>query len=433
MKWQLSLFLIFACFIPASGQNLSAAVSDISALYKKADAESYALMMRRYDEQIARLTEKAALANVFSIKAPVSGTAINNTLLPVNFIPGEIFGGPAGSFKEVQFGQQYISSFTFSPQLDILQPARIAEVPMSKTLHKLAKLQTAQAIVRLKNELAQGYFSILAYREQLQILSKSSQQADSLYQLISSRKEKGLASVQEVNDSRIYSIQQNQELEKLRNLITLQGEYLNALFSDSVQIGADASWYVELPTDMPPISTQLTSEIAELQFTYAVQNLRKVRLDQLPGLSLISNYAWQNNSNMRLFDPTQPWIQSQYVGLKLNWDLPLSANRITSLGLAKIGNNQAKLGLQQANDQSLLQKVKLEAESANASIQLRAADEIAGLEQESYRHVKNRFDVGLLDSEDLLRAHRKVIQSQLNAVSAKAAAAIALENIRNAR
>ena len=222
-------------------------------------------------------------------------------------------------------------------------------------------------------------------------------------------------------------------MEKLRNLITLQGEYLNALFSDSVQIGADASWYVELPTDMPPISTQLTSEIAELQFTYAVQNLRKVRLDQLPGLSLISNYAWQNNSNTRLFDPSQPWIQSQYVGLKLNWDLPLSANRITSLGLAKIGNNQAKLGLQQANDQSLLQKVKLEAESANASIQLRAADEIAGLEQESYRHVKNRFDVGLLDSEDLLRAHRKVIQSQLNAVSAKAAAAIALENIRNAR
>lgn len=390
-------------------------------------------MMRRYDEQIARLTEKAALANVFSIKAPVSGTAINNTLIPVNFIPGEIFGGPAGSFKEVQFGQQYISSFTLSPQLDILQPARIAEVPMSKTLHKLAKLQTAQAIVQLKNELAQGYFSILAYREQLQILSKSAQQADSLYQLISSRKEKGLASVQEVNDSRIYSIQQNQELEKLRNLITLQGEYLNALFSDSILIGADASWYVELPTDMPPISTQLTSEIAELQFTYAVQNLRKVRLDQLPGLSLISNYAWQNNSNMRLFDPSQPWIQSQYVGLKLNWDLPVSANRITSLGLAKIGNNQAKLGLQQANDQSLLQKVKLEAESANASIQLRAADEIAGLEQESYRHVKNRFDVGLLDSEDLLRAHRKVIQSQLNAVSAKAAAAIALENIRNAR
>jgi hypothetical protein len=87
MKWQLSLFLIFVCFIPASGQNLSAAVSDISALYKKADAESYALMMRRYDEQIARLTEKAALANVFSIKAPVSGTAINNTLIPVNFIP----------------------------------------------------------------------------------------------------------------------------------------------------------------------------------------------------------------------------------------------------------------------------------------------------------------------------------------------------------
>ena len=433
MKWQLPLLFIFGCSISASAQYSLPVISDISSLYKKAETESYALMMRRYDEQIARLTEKAALANVFSIKAPVSGTAINNTLLPVNFIPGEIFGGPAGSFKEVQFGQQYISSFTFSPQLDILQPARIAEVPMSKTLNKLAKLQTAQAIVRLKNELAQGYFSILAYREQLQILSKSSQQADSLYQLISSRKEKGLASVQEVNDSRIYSIQQNQELEKLRNLITLQGEYLNALFSDSIQIGADASWYVELPTDMPPISTQLTSEIAELQFTYAVQNLRKVRLDQLPGLSLISNYAWQNNSNKRLFDPTQPWIQSQYVGLKLNWDLPLSANRITSLGLAKIGNNQAKLGLQQANDQSLLQKVKLEAESANASIQLRAADEIAGLEQESYRHVKNRFDVGLLDSEDLLRAHRKVIQSQLNAVSAKAAAAIALENIRNAR
>ncbi|MFN5369872.1 MAG: TolC family protein [Bacteroidia bacterium] len=433
MKWPLLLFYFFGCFISASAQNRSSAVSDIAALYKKAEVESYAVLMRRYDEQIALLTEKAALANAFSIKAPVSATAINNTLIPVNFIPGEIFGGPAGSFKEVQFGQQYISSITFSPQLDVLQPARIAEVPMSKTLHKLAKLQTAQAIEQLKNELAQGYFSILAYREQLQILSKSAQQADSLYQLISSRKEKGLASVQEVNDSRIYSIQQNQELETLRNLITLQGEYLNALFSDSIQIGADASWYVDLPTDMPPISTQLSTDIAELQFTYAVQNLRKVRLDQLPGLSLISNYAWQNNSNSRLFDPSQRWIQSQYVGLKLNWDLPVSANRITSLSLAKIDNDRARLGLQRANEQSVAQKAKLDANFANASIQLRASDEIVALELESFGHVTNRFDAGLLDCEDVLRAHRKVIQSQLNAVSAKATVAIALENIRNAR
>jgi outer membrane protein TolC len=80
-----------------------------------------------------------------------------------------------------------------------------------------------------------------------------------------------------------------------------------------------------------------------------------------------------------------------------------------------------------------LVKAKLETESANASIQLRAADEIVTLEKDSYEHVVNRFDAGLLDSEDLLRAHRKVIQSQLNAVAAKASFAITLENMRNSR
>lgn len=433
MKWLLSICIVLSCFISVWAQKTAFPISDIASLYKKAEAESYVVLMRRHDERIALLTEKAALANVFSIKAPLNANAINNTLLPVNFIPGEIFGGPAGSFKEVQFGQQYISSFTFSPQVDIVQAARIAEVPMSKTLHKLEKLQTTQAIVQLKNELATRYFSLLAYREQLTILNKASIQADSLITLVNSRREKGMATAQEVNDARIYSLQQHQELEKVRNLIALQNESIDALFGDSVQIALTASWFVELPTDMPPISTQLTTDIAALQFTYASQNLRKVRLDQLPALSLMSNFAWQNNSNVRLFDPAQRWIQSQYVGLRLNWDLPVSATRITSLSLAKIGTYQAQLGLRQANAQATLVKAKLETESANASIQLRAADEIVTLEKDSYEHVVNRFDAGLLDSEDLLRAHRKVIQSQLNAVAAKASFAITLENMRNSR
>jgi outer membrane protein TolC len=432
MKWYFPIFLHLILSTTVFAQNGSTPISGLTSLYQKAENESYLVLARKYDEQIAVLTEKAALANAFSLKAPVSANAINNTLIPVNFIPGEIFGGPAGSFKEVQFGQQYISSLAFSPQIDLLQPARIAEVPMSKTQHKLVQLQTDQAIVQLKNELALRYYSILAYRMQNEWLKKAAHESDSLYQLIEFRKEKGLASEQELNDSRIYAIQQKLEFDKLQYVLALQMEYLNALFTDSVQI-SNTEALADLPLDAPSAKIQLGSEIAGLQFTYAKQNLRKVQLDQLPGLSLMSNFAWQNNSNSRLFDPSQRWIQSQYVGLKFNWDLPVSASRITSLSLSKISSNQAKLNAEQANKQTFLQQAKLETDYTNARTQWLASEEIASLEASTFVHVKNRYDSGLIDTEDLLRAHRKVIQSKLNAIAAKSAALIALENIRNAR
>jgi OMF family outer membrane factor len=73
--------------------------------------------------QMAELTERASWANTLNPRIPTTASWLNNTDLPVNFIPGQIFGGPEGSFREVTFGQQYITSFTAGPQFDIVKVA----------------------------------------------------------------------------------------------------------------------------------------------------------------------------------------------------------------------------------------------------------------------------------------------------------------------
>ncbi len=93
MRANLFCVLLVLIFLhQAVAQSATDNLNSPDALYRMAATQSYTLLLRNHDEYLARITEKAANANLVSLKLPVNGNLVNNTLLPVNFIPAEIFG-----------------------------------------------------------------------------------------------------------------------------------------------------------------------------------------------------------------------------------------------------------------------------------------------------------------------------------------------------
>jgi outer membrane protein TolC len=401
-------------------------------LYRLAATQSYALLLRNNDEHLARLTQKAANANLISLKLPINGNLVNNTLLPVNFIPAEIFGGPQGTFKEVTFGQPYISSFSVSPQLDILTPSRWTERNMAKTNVELVSAQSQQVQENLNNELAQLFFAIWSLQHQLEILKNSAQEADNLVLSITERKNKELATIQELNDAKVYAIQQHNEVLRVEQTTSIYNGTLSALFNSHVPLIV-SSYTDTVLTDAGNNNVKMNGKLAHLNSLNAQMAYTKVKLEQLPNVSITSNWAWQNNSNSRMLDASQPWIQSRFVGLKLNWDLPVNATRITSLQVARLNCAQAALQEEAAHEKDQAKAEKLNGEYQIARYNVITAKTIAQLENESFYHVNNKCEAGLLDTEDLIKAHRKVVQAKINAVTAMANAFLQREFLNNAK
>lgn len=397
-----------------------------------AATQSYTLLLRNHDEYLARITEKAANANLVSLKLPVNGNLVNNTLLPVNFIPAEIFGGPAGSFKQVTFGQQYISSFSISPQLDILTPARWTERNMAKTNVELVSAQSKQVQENLNNELAQLFFALWSLHRQLEVIQTSANEADQLVASITQRKNKELASIQELNDAKVYALQQHNEMLRLEQTSDTYLQALNAMFNREVNLSL-RNYPDTVLAELAKSAGTMNQNMAHLNTINTQLAYTKVKLEQLPNLSVTSNWSWQNNSNNRIMDASQPWIQSRFIGLRLNWDLPVNATRITALQVARLNCTQAALLEESAREKDEAKNSRLHSDYQMARNNIRTAQAIASLESESFYHVKNKYEAGLLDTEDVIKAHRKVTQANINAIAAEANALLQREYIKNAK
>lgn len=116
--------------------------------------------------RMAELTEQASWLNTLNPRIPTTGSWINNTDLPVNFIPGQVFGGPEGSFREITFGQQYISSFTAAPQLDLVNIAKWQDVRAAKANTKVVAAEGIMNRIKLLEQVNFLYCGIVQLKKQ---------------------------------------------------------------------------------------------------------------------------------------------------------------------------------------------------------------------------------------------------------------------------
>lgn len=419
--------LLFYSFIGLSGFS-QLKIGSLEELYLLADSASFDLKISNQELYLAEITNKAAKGNIFNPRIPVSGNLTNNTELPVNFIPGESFGGQPGSLREITLGQQYVSALTINPQIDLFNPARWQDVRSSQLNHELSRANREADRLQLRNELASFYIGILSLKEQRSFTKRSLELADSIHRILQNKWDMGLLRLADLNSSRMNVLKQRQLLMDIDLIISSQLIQISQFFGREIVIEGNLSDCVQ---SEEVSNGPVLERLFQIKKLYSEGVLKASRWDQLPTIALVSSFAWQNNSNIGFLDNSQRWIYSNYIGLKLSWDLPTNVNKLALVGQNRVKANIAIMELEREvfASRAKVSKMKIEIERAENNYKLKK--ELAVLEKENFNISLDLFSRDILSPDKLLERHIQYVQAQLNEQSALADWCIQIRKYNN--
>jgi OMF family outer membrane factor len=367
---------------------------------------------------LAELARKTAMGNVVNPRLPTSFQMLDNTKRQVTFLPNEIFGGAAGTFREIAFGQQYVSTLSIQPQFDIVNLASVELIKSAKINQELVENQQKIAEQKLYDQLNAIYFNILSFQGQKEILVENIAIAEKIKGIVERKFKEGIARKQELNEAEVNVISLQDKLGQIEMNCNIQTQSLALFFENSLEPTLTQSvWAFEKDNAALETNNTLTLQNYALQLKMAQQDLKVAKYQQLPTLGFVSSLGWQHNSNDGFFNKKSKWLGSNYLGLKINWDLPTTVQKLSStytkeLSLATLRNNAEHA--QKEND---TKNKLLLLEYAKAVAQLSNMKKIYALKEDTYSKNYNQFMENILGLDKLLLSQNDVLMSKLNIIS----------------
>lgn len=418
-KGFLILFSIF-CGLSSFSQE-ERIVNSLSEVLQLSKEKNYALQNATLQMQLANLAKKTAIGNVLNPRIPATAQSLNNFEQQVSFLPGPIFGLPVGTFKEVTMGQQYTSTFSVQPQFDILNFGSIAQIKSAKINKQLVKNQNKLNEQNIYNQINGVYFNLLSFEAQKKILQENIKIAENLVLINQNKFNEGIIRKQDVNEAEANLITLQDKLSQLILNEKIQKQSLALFFENefNLKLTEDLNNYENIE-ELVSTNSKFKSENYKLQYQMMQQDLKLARLQQLPVLSFISSFNWQNLSNENYFDANSNWVNFNYVGLKVTWDFPTNVQKLATVYNKKIQLNQLKNNADHAEKENEFDNKQLEIEYEKAIEQFKNFKKIYVLKKDTYEKNFNQYQEQILPLDKLLISQNDLLISEINMVNALA-------------
>jgi OMF family outer membrane factor len=377
---------------------------------KTSDAQ---LMLAKYQTLFAKI-------NLFNPRASVNYAATDNTQLPVNFFPAEIFNGQPGTFKEVHTGKQYVQSVYITPQIDIINPATWAELSSAKSGEQLTTINSTLTKKTLFESIAASYFNIISFQQQVNLTSRTLLNADSILKIFQGKYQQGIIRSQDVNNAKVNKLLIQDRLQLLQKAMEREYNLLKLLCDADMNVK-----FVIEPREPPeiPVQDPLVAENplyvnqAQIQLQYSSSEYKARRAAYYPTLSFIGNWALQENSNLHFFDNTSRWIPTSYFGLRFSYTFP-DAGRLSQTMSAKTSWKTAELNLEHKKRQQETDYLQLLLDYKKAKESATITKEIIDLKEDTYQKNLNLFLEDIYSADDLLISFNDALTASLNYQSA---------------
>lgn len=410
--------LIVCLFLLVSVGHSFAQQNEVDNFFQLALANNLNLRNNSLQKEFAKITTKIAGLNAFAPRVPVAFQALDNIALQKMYVPGQIFGQPEGTFKELVMGQKYVSTFTISPQFDILNFGNRAQRKAATLNEESVVLNEKSAQRDIYLQINSAYFNILSFKAQRVILEENLLVARKIKAIINNRLEEGVARVQEANEAEVNIITLEDKMYQLDQNVLLQYELLKVL------TGTQTLPEVKNTTDVylvenPPIRAEsnLDKDLADIKSRTASQDVFSARRDQWPVLSAVSSFNWQNLSNSFFYGAGSNAIHYSFIGLKLNWDLPTNVQKISNLKNKEIQFKMAENSLKQTMEQQGFSNTQREIELSKAKGQWESLKRIEALREDTFNKNFAQFEEEILALDKLLISQNDLLISQLNLAS----------------
>ncbi len=348
--------------------------------------------------------------------------------IPTSLIPGEFFGGTAGTFIPVKFGTKYNASYGISISQIIFNSDYIVGLGAAIVLVNLSVKNLLRIKVETHAIISKAYYSAIISKERLSIIDANIERIKKLYDDTKALNIAGFAEKLDVDRIELTYNNLIAEKEKLGRMVGLSETMLKYQMGYDLQspITLTDEIKADLMIDIQSIETEKMSyssrpefAIVESQLQLNALDLRSKKGQYLPSLAAYGSFQNQaQRTEFDIFNIDQPWFKIGLIGATLN--VP-----IFSGGSKHYRIQQSKITLQQtSNTLDYLQR-SIDLEVTNANVQFKNAyvslenqRKNKDLAQSIYETSKIKYDTGVGSNLDVIYAQAAFREAEINFLGA---------------
>jgi len=347
------------------------------------------------------------------------------TDLPYQLMPADAFGGPAGTYKEVQFGVPQSLNANLQLAVPIYNPTALGAVKTTRITSELSEIQKTKSEEDVVLEVSNAYYNAQILLNQLAFLDSNLINTNKLLQTTTLLHQQQIAKGTDVDR---LQLQLDQIANQRKTVFSQQLQVLNALkflmgkpIFDSIQVAITENTLVQLDPQIQ-VTTDMKLIDKKLQFNYA--ELKGLRNSKLPSLGAYGVYGTTGygNTGANSFFNFHP---IGYVGAQLS--IPLFNGTITKHKIV-----QKKIDIQKTNIQKEMVSEKSKLDLINAEMQYTLANQNIATVNDQIKLAKKIYNNTVLQNKqgmatitDLLLADNSLREAQQNYI-------VAMVNLRKA-
>lgn len=413
------LFIIFAVTSAQAQQS----INSLEALIDYVDQKSTVLKSGGLKLDQAKKAKLAALLAIPDINANIGLNVTDNTKLPVSLFPAEAFGGTPGTYREVQTGIQYTNNFIQYAELKLFNASAWQNYKLSKVNIEAIAVDNKISTKQLYENLATCYYNIITLQAQLNATNDNIKVSDTIFQIATNKYKVGVARKQDLNDAQANYINSLESSKQIQYLIASQ--YLTLKILCDLPVSEDIL-ICELPTNnngsQPIVSANELNYLSSYnKQQYALTSYKQLNQTLLPSLNVFaSNSHQQFSDKFSLFDQQVNWINSNYIGLKVSWQIP-TASTIAQISKAKYDYLLSKEDTEHQQLKTALDFQQLKVDYAKSVSQSNSNKEVALLRADTYRRNLENYREGIISLDKLLLSFNEWVSSNYTSISSDVA------------
>jgi len=347
------------------------------------------------------------------------------TDLPYQLMPAAAFGGPEGTYKEVQFGVPQSLNASLQLAVPLFNSTAISAVKSSRIAAELSEIQKTKTDEEVVLEVSNAYYNAQILLIQITFLDSNVINTDKLMKTTTLLYQQQIAKGTDVDRLKL---QVEQITTQRSTVISQYQQVLNALkflmglpISDSIEVLITRETIVK-----PGFNSQITTDVLlidkKIEFNNSeLSGLRNLRLPSLSAYGVYGTTGFGTTGSDSFFN----FHPIGYVGAQLS--VPLFNGRITQHKIVskKIEIQKSNIQKELITEKSNLDLKNVEMQYSLATKNISVVSSQIDLAKKIYDNTIMQNQQGVANITDLLLADNALRESQQNYL-------VALINLRKA-
>ena len=343
--------------------------------------------------------------------------------LPTSLLPGQFFGGPAGTYIPVKFGTKYNATAGLTASQLLFSSDYIIGLKAAKEFINLSKINVQRSKVEVVASVSKAYYNVLVNRERVKLLDINMERLSKIYNDTKALNQQGFVELIDVERLEVQLNNLKIEKEKTDRLIELSENVLKfqmgykitdpITLKDSISVTPSSA--EKLNSGKIDVANRSDYQLLQSQQVLSKLDVKRKKLSYIPTLAAYGSLQYNaQRQQFDFFDGSKSWYNIALIGATLNFsvfDGFQQHNRIQQAKITVLKNENTMKNLELAAEMEAT-VADITYTNANASFQTQKRN--MELAQHVYDVSQKKYSQGVGSNLELTTAEAALKEAQTN-------------------